>query len=604
MIRRKKTNFLNYLTISQKMVLIFLGSVLIPLTIQNAFYYSDTERNIQAQMMQRLTASLDEKMNKVNGILSGTMTLSHRYNTNEELYRFLDNNYTSDADFLTEYQERIDKVSLSDLAYTQYVRKISVYTDNPTVVNGSIVNKIKSDDFIRLGEKLIDYKLYSLTENENGPKLRISLAPLVLKTTYDRSLSIVRPLNYYLQYSNYQKYLRIDIDISYIASLLEENSMFDNIVLVDTDNRILASANTYHEFGNYDLFSEVSLKPGIVVLKQPLKDVPLSLYGYYNSGIISDEFTKMRWKTAAIVSSSMFFALVCILLVASNITKRTKLVVNQSKQIAQGNFIQIYKTNGGRDEIEILSDSMNQMSMKLKTLIDEEYNTRILKAQLERETTQAKLLALQSQVNPHFMFNALESVRLKATARKETETSRMILYMSRMFRRLIKWDDDVTFLREEIMFLEEFLKIQKYRFDDEFDYAFRVDSEAMDCLLPKFIIQPIVENACVHGVESIPGNRLVEIGAEIRDDRLAIRVCDNGSGIGPERMKALQEMLTEGKKPAESVGLSNVYQRLVLYYGREFTFDVGSEPGKGAEFCITLPVRHSKEEFHVLNSAG
>lgn len=604
MFKTNASSLLNYLTISQKMVLIFLGSVILPLAIQNSFYYSDTEKNIQSQIMQSLRSSLDDTTNKVSGIISGTITLSHKYNTNEELYKFLDNSYSNDIKYLVEYQDRIEEMLNSDLAYNQNIRKISLYTDNPTVLNGSLVNQIKRSDFKTLGEKLIDYKLYNLTPAENGPKLRISLVPLVIRTSYDRYLSIIRPLKYYSQYSNYQKLLRIDINVSYISSVLENNSIFDNIVLVDTDNRIIASANSFHEFGGYDIFSEDKLKPGIVVLKQPLKDLPLTLYGLYNTKMISNEFAKMRWKTLSIILCSMIPALFCILLVAGNITKRTKQVVNLSKQIAQGNFVQISQKSAGNDEIGILAESMNQMSMKLKTLIDKEYNARILKAQLERETAQTKLLALQSQVNPHFMFNALECIRLKAMAKKETETAEMIMYMSQMFRHLINWNDDITYLKEEIKFLYEFLSIQKYRFDDEFEYSVKVEEGADKCLLPKFIIQPLVENACVHGVEAISNNRYVEIDASLKENKLVVIVSDNGSGISAERLDSLKEMLAGGKKLAESVGLFNVYQRMVLYYGREFTFDVSSELGEGTKITIVVPVRHSKEEFSVLNFAG
>lgn len=426
----------------------------------------------------------------------------------------------------------------------------------------------------------------------------------MIRTSYDRYLSIVKPMEYYPQYMDYQKFLRIDIDVSYISSLLEENSMFENVLLIDLDKRIIASANTYHEYGRYDIFSEDRLDEGIVVLKQQLKDVPLSLYAYYNSKMISDEFTKMRGKTSYIMIISMMISFLCILLVPGNITKRIKLVVSQSKQIAHGNFIQVYKTSGGRDEIEILAESMNQMSIRLKSLIEEEYDSRILKAQLERETAQAKLLALQSQVNPHFMFNALESIRLKALVKNETDTARMIMFMSRMFRRLINWSNDIIQLQEEIKFLNEFLNIQKYRFDDEFEYAVRVDEKVRECMLPKFIIQPLVENACVHGVEEISGNRLVEISAVLRENRLVISVRDNGSGIGEEKLNNLKLMLREGIEPVESVGLYNVYQRLCLYFGSEFTFDVESEMGNGTLFYITIPARYSKEEFCVLSSAG
>ncbi|MGE5629470.1 MAG: sensor histidine kinase, partial [Caulobacteraceae bacterium] len=369
------------------------------------------------------------------------------------------------------------------------------------------------------------------------------------------------------------------------------------IILVDKDNRIIAAENTYHEFGAFDIFSDTKLKKGIVVLKQPLEDYPLLLYGFYDTNIVAREFAKMRRETISVASVSMLLAFCCILLVASNITKRTKLVVTLSKDIAQGKFNQISQNEIGKDEIGVLAESFNQMSRQLQTLIEKEYNNRLIKAHLERETVQAKLLALQSQVNPHFMFNTLESIRLKAIAKNEVETAKMVMYISKMFRRLIDWDDDIIPLSDDIKFLTEFLYIQKYRFDDEFEYEVNVDEAAKTCLLPKLIIQPVVENACVHGVESISQNRKIKICITLENKYLHISVSDNGIGIDKPRLSEIKRMLQGGQKLTHSVGLFNVYQRLNLYYGKKFTMNIESQNGQGTKIDIVIPVRYSRRDF-------
>ncbi|WP_313560146.1 sensor histidine kinase [Ruminiclostridium cellobioparum] len=589
--------FLNNFSITQKMMLIFVGCVIVPFLIQNIFFLNATEKNIQEEMMQRLQLSLSEKKSKVNGCISGSMSLALRYNTNEMLYNFLDTNYEEKINYLMDYQDNIKSLLLSDLAYNQQVIQLTLYSDNPTLFNGALVKKIASDEFDTLGENLLDGRTDELTKSTNGPRLRVALVPLQLATEHDKSLSIIRPLVYFPQYSKYKKALRIDINLSYISTMLRESDLFDNIVLVDSDNRIIASANYYHELGAFEVFSEDTLKKGIVVLKQPLGDVPLSLYGFYDSNIISKEFNFMRGKTILIAFGSMLLAFFFILMVAGNITKRTKLVVNLSKNIAKGNFTQISQDKIGCDEIGVLADSINHMSLQLQNLIDEEYNSRIIKAQLERENAQAKLLALQSQVDPHFMFNALESIRLKAIVKNEAETAKIIMYLSKMFRHLINWDDDIISLSGDMKFLEEFLFIQKYRFDDEFEYEIMVEEAAKACLLPKLIIQPVVENACVHGVESVSRNRTVKISVAVIDNQLMISVSDNGIGIDESRLAELKLMLQGGKKLTHSVGLYNVYQRLSLYYGRNFTMDIHSREKCGTEIDIIIPVRYSKEEF-------
>ena len=578
------------------MMLIFIGCVIVPFIIQNIFYLNTTEKNIQEEMIQRLKLSLSDKKNKVNGCISGATSLALRYNTNETIYNFLNTNYNEKIDVLIDYQNSIKTLLEPDMAYNQQVLQLTLYSDNPTLFNGAFVRRLESDQFDTLGENLLDWRMDELAKSKNGSKLRVSLVPLRWAST-DRSLSIVRPLNYFPQYSRYKKALRIDLNLSYISTMLRESDLFDNIVLVDSDNRIIASANTYHESGPYDIFSEALLKKGIVVFKQPLGDVPLSLYGFYDSNIISKEFNFMRVKTITIAFGSMLLALFFITMVASNITKRTKLVVNLSKNIAKGDFAQISQDKIGRDEIGVLADSINQMSLQLQTLIDEEYNSRIIKAQLERENAQAKLLALQSQVDPHFMFNALESIRLKAMVKNEAETAKMIMYLSKMFRHLINWDDDITPLSDDMKFLEEFLFIQKYRFDDEFEYEINVDQAAYRCLLPKLVIQPVVENACVHGVESVSHYKRVKIHVTVAEDKLIICVSDNGIGIAEPRLTELRTMFENGKKLNHSVGLYNVYQRLKLYYGSSFSMIIESEKNHGTEIEIMIPVRYSKEEF-------
>ncbi|MDK2903159.1 MAG: two-component system, sensor histidine kinase YesM [Clostridiales bacterium] len=588
---------LSNFSISQKMILIFIGCVILPLFVQNMFYYSTTEKNIQNQIMQRLTQALSEKANKIDGCISGAISLSFRYSMNEELYRFLDTDYSDSLNYFTGYQSYIKNLLLPDLAYDRQISQLILYSDNPTILNGALVKRLESWNFDTLGENLVDYSLNDLTQSPNGPKLRVALIPSKPEISSDRSLNIIRPMNYYKKYSKYQKVIRVDINLSYISSMINETSLFDNIILVDSDNRILASANTYREAGEYDIFSEDKLKRGIVVLKQPLSNVPLSLYGYYDTSIISKEFVKMRLKIITVTVSSILMAFFCIFIVASNITRRTKLVVNLSESIAKGNFIQISNNKMGSDEIGILAESINQMSLQLQTLINEKYNARLVKAHLDRETAQAKLLALQSQVNPHFMFNVLECIRLKATAKNETETARIIMYVSKMFRYLINWDDDIITLSDEIKFLEEFLYVQKYRFEDEFEYSVEIDDAARTCLLPKLIIQPIVENACVHGIESISQNKKIEILIKVIDTQISISVSDNGMGIDEPRLSEIKNMLEGGQKLIDSVGLYNVYQRLYLYYGNNFSIDVQSKKGIGTKFNITIPIRYSKEEF-------
>ena len=312
----------------------------------------------------------------------------------------------------------------------------------------------------------------------------------------------------------------------------------------------------------------------------------------YDMSSILKEFQTSRIQSFFLATASILFALGCVYLVAGNISRRLNRLVTQADEIAHGNFIKKAESSTAQDEFGVLEKSMDRMSAQLEDLIEREYKAQVQQAQLERETNQARFLALQSQVNPHFMFNALESIRLKARVKGEIETAQMIKYMAKMFRNLIEWDDNIITVREEIAFLDEFLHIQEYRFEDEFSYEIHVQEEAYECKIPKMILQPLVENACVHGLEAIEDKRLVGIcvTADFTKNMLYLQVEDNGGGMTAEKLEALKVSFQENDEKGKSVGLKNVYRRLSLYYGDRMTFDIESVVGKGTICRICIPL--------------
>lgn len=584
------SRLLNRLTLFKKMLLIFLGCSLIPLTMQNFYFYVRTEENIQKEMIDRLNSSMDIKMQQISGYINGAITLSRSYDTNQQIYSILEEKYQADVNYFTIYQDILKDKIATDMTYHPQVKQITIYTDNPTIFNGAFVRQLIPFNTSHLDENIQLIDETALIEANRDLWFRVVLRSSKDTQLEDRSMSIVRTLEYFPQFSQYEKLIRIDMNVGFLASIMKEESMFDNMILVDKTGRVVSSVNSYKDNGAYEIFQKEQLKAGMVILQRQIENVPLTLYGFYDTKMISRQFNKSKDKTFQIGVGALLFALVSVMIVAGNITKRTRLVVNQSKQIALGNFIETVVEDEAKDEISILERSMNHMSVQLKEHIDKEYSAQLTQARLERETTQAKLLALQSQVNPHFMFNALESIRLKAMAKNETETAKMIKYMSKMFRNLITWEEDFIRLQDDMDFLKEFLMIQKYRFEDEFGYELVMSEEARYCLLPKMLIQPLVENACVHGVEAITTFRRVSVTASVEDNMLVIAITDNGGGIAPDKLEKIRQMLHDHEKVEDRVGVYNVYQRLKLYYVDQFSMEYESVQGKGTTCIVKLPV--------------
>ncbi|MCM2531254.1 sensor histidine kinase [Neobacillus pocheonensis] len=210
---------------------------------------------------------------------------------------------------------------------------------------------------------------------------------------------------------------------------------------------------------------------------------------------------------------------------------------------------------------------------------------------MEIKRNRAQLSALQSQINPHFLFNSLETIRIRSLMKEEKETANIIHNMAKIFRNSLTWGKDMVTVRSEVNLLISFLEIQKYRFGDKLDYEIDIDQAAEECMIPNMALQPFIENASIHGIESIKDNGKINVKISVNQDILTCIVMDNGAGMSEEKKERLLRSLENEEDIGESVGIKNVYYRLKLYYQDQFHFHfhIDSELGKGTTIIINLP---------------
>ena len=616
--KRKRKWFSNPLSRAPLLVqilLLFIGSVMLPIGLQNLVFSYYMQKNSETQMINRMTSALEENAQEYESQFSNAIKLAREYNRQEWLHVCLNRIYAKQIDFYHDYEEKLRSLIEGNVPYYPQIRSTTIYTTNTTVFEGKYVSRIEiKTEEVEEGEEVKEYtiedfmkeqmsedgEIYSLRDAGVVTKadafyIRLSREKKMRTQSEDRSLSLFFPLDYYTKYKNYRHFMRLDFNLNSLRSLLMKNDFFENVYLTDKEGRILIDNTGRDLYGSFRYYSPDSVGEDRVVLVQQIGKFPFYLYAEYDSDIFKGEMQKSMRQSFPITALTALIGLFITIVIMGNVRKRLKILMNQSQQIAEENFTINMDIGDGKDEISTLEKSMNKMSSRLKDLIENEYQAQMKQAQMEQETTKAKLLALQSQVNPHFMFNALETIRLRALDKGEKETARIILYMSRMFRNLITWDNNIITLEEEISFLNEFLHIQEYRFEDEFSYDMEIDDKALKCRLPKMVVQQLAENACIHGVEAISSDRWVGVLAEIRDDKLVIIVEDNGGGIKPEKLEQIKASFANGENSENSVGLYNIYNRLALYYGDDFEFDIDSQPGMGTKCTIMIPVKYEEE---------
>ncbi|AIQ57891.1 sensor histidine kinase [Paenibacillus borealis] len=250
----------------------------------------------------------------------------------------------------------------------------------------------------------------------------------------------------------------------------------------------------------------------------------------------------------------------------------------------------------GYAEISIMAKNFNRMLDELDLLTRQlvDSNTRLYKAELVKK--QSELAFLQSQVNPHFLYNTLESIKGIAVEEGSDKIFNMAKALGFVFRYSIKGKDMVP-LREELTMVKSYLYIQQIRFGSRFKTEIHFSEDILECQVPKMILQPLVENAIFHGIEPQSGSGMLELRGERTGNTILLSIKDNGPGIDEEKLHSIQEMLSaqEGlESNTASIGLQNVNNRVKLNYGDEYGIMIRSEQSEGTEVVITIPLEECK----------
>ena len=289
-----------------------------------------------------------------------------------------------------------------------------------------------------------------------------------------------------------------------------------------------------------------------------------------------------------IMSLTLYIILfmICILFSAS-VSARLKVLTDKMEKVKSGAFA-TQPVVTGRDEIAEIDHDFNNMIVRLHKLINENYVQNI-------ERKEAELRALRFQINPHFLYNTLELINSMASVYGCDDIGKISQNLGQMFRyNMSGSDSDFATLREEIEHIQNYTSIEKVRFEDKIKVKIEVSQDLLECRVPRFILQPLVENAFRHGFRDKTDGCVV-IHAERKDSYLCILVQDNGQGIAKERLDDInrsihsQETGIASARTDTGIGLYNINRRIQLCCGEAYGIQMKSQEGKGTEVWIRLP---------------
>ncbi|WP_058302298.1 sensor histidine kinase [Gorillibacterium timonense] len=573
---------INNVRLRGKMLLMYFLSVFLPIVLTNLYIYKATTDSVREQRMQDVQLALSQMKNEFEREVGDALDISSGFYTDHLLNEIIDTDYEHPADYIGAYDSYLRRILNSGSPVYNSVEGISLYVDNPTLLYSGGIYFI--DEAVKQQEW---YRTILKVDRSQ---------PVIMRTGSDGrmdKLSIIRRMNYYYPQNEYEKFLKIDLRMSTIHKILGNLNVQGSIYLLNEAGEI-----------EFTTDPNIDTTKGMIPYQTAAKEdrrLEFDTGAFYTND-------QNEWKLVAKIpkdvvlrdsaqSQKLIVLLSClnfllpslvIIWISRSMNARLVRILKHMKKVKNQHYETI-KEPDYRDEIGQLTAEFNRMTLELRSLINDVYVADIQRANLELERRNAQLNALQSQINPHFLFNALETIRMRSLMKDEDETSHIIHNMAKLFRNSLVWKRDMVTVQEEMEFVHCFLEIQKYRFGDKINYRVQADADTLEEVIPKMAIVTFVENASIHGIEKRKAGGCIEVTIGVRNEGLVCTVKDNGVGMAAEQVERIHRYLQTEDEMGERIGIQNVVYRLKLFYGDRFKLAVESRPNEGTRVDLFIP---------------
>lgn len=574
--------------LAPKLIAVNVLLIALALTIASIMGYKDfsqsMQRNVgkyQADVVQGLTANIDVYMNELN-LLSATPYQS------SEIMAYLEQRREGGQVLSYEEKQRVSGFMRKTMANGRVdVAGITLYS-----YRGPSYREMEDSP----GRFITDYddKEMFLLAAQSGKAYFRGPHPLhsYSGATYE-VFSVVRRISS-LESGGILGYFVIDVPLASltqrIAGLSQQGSKL--LWIVDQTGQDVyysgssASARNEGEASNYHGEGTLTIGKGVdadllTYYTSPVTDwtviqaVPLSV-------LLKDTMV-MKNKTIGLGLFCLILGAVVSVWISLRITRPLRLLSSSMKKVERGEFDAAIPVVSG-DEVGHLSRTFNVMVSRLETLTYRLYETEI------REKN-AEIAALQSQINPHFLYNTLGSISLYAELQDNREVVQMTNHLSALLRYSMNGGNSEVRLQQELEHIQGYLEIQQIRFEDRLMYQLNVEPELLDTRIVRLTLQPIVENSIIHGLEKGRGDVHIEVSVRKLGTDICIEITDNGPGMTREQLEQQMSNMEEGIIPGSpgGHGLVNVHRRLVLRYGAGYGLQLESSPGEGMKVKVNLP---------------
>lgn len=569
-------------------ILIFMYIIYFIATSLNLYSYSKYEFSQNEKVIKNFNSSLSyqiaEKINNISDVSKYPLLIPETEKLNAILS---DNNGTEITDY--NYLKNICEMMLiqNDSINGAYIYDLkgrgvfsSRNSSNYKLINPTLENwfqqSLLADGNTNIFTNITDNNIYDIETDSDNNLIAFTRKIIDLTSNQPTGLILVT-----IPAENFLKLLSNELPFSrQVLSLYDSTGE-----LIMTTNKDLI-INNYPSDLNYK-----SKEPSITYISNEIKYVKCENYIPESNWILTNTIPKseiFRVNSLYIIlffTNLLFFLLLTVILYIFFIKRIfnpiKSLVINMSTNNLEKNLNSTFSYNRD-DEIGSLINSYNAMKSRINDLININYKNQIEQKELE-------LRQLQNQINPHFIYNTLESIHMMAELNDDLETSIMAEYFGSIIRYSMNRKINTVTLDKELEIINNYIYLQKIRFDQLFTIQNLVPDELLNCEIIKMIIQPLIENSIYHGLSECSGDGKIIIQGQKIDNNLLLSISDNGIGMDEATRDNLNDYINDKNNNFKGIALRNINRRLKLNYGSNYGLEIFSIEGKGTSMVLTLP---------------
>ncbi|QGR00320.1 sensor histidine kinase [Paenibacillus psychroresistens] len=580
----------NDIKLRHKLVLSIVFVMMIPVMMVGIFLTVELRQMALNDATKQTLNNVERVQKQTLEIINVALDISTRLLFDNRLKALANTSHETVYDVVKAYQEYPD--IRDNIRLNKQISNIRLYMDNPTLINNW--------EFFQIDKKTEEAPWFKSAVDGKG---MINWYYIEDERTQHKELSLIRKIDF-LEYHTFG-ILVINVSGSYLNSSLSLEP-FETMIVDDNNNIVSAnrgsligktledlnfdSSVSVMEKGTYE--SVVDGERSRIVIDKLQPDSSLSglrIVSVFSIASIVKDANRINQAALTVIIISLLVAIVLIYVVSMLLSNRLLRLSKHISKLAVGNLNAVLEIDG-KDEIAQISRQFNSMIGNIKELMNEVQATQIQKNQLEIKQNEIKFKMLASQINPHFLFNALESIRMKAHLKGDNEISIVVKNLGRLMRSSLNVGSKKIPLQNELEMVRYYLEIQQFRYGDRVSFNLSIDPRSQQVEIPPLIIQPLVENAVIHGLENRMEHGIVSIKAYIVGEELRIEVLDNGQGMDQRKVNELVGLLNSTEDDHNHIGMRNVHHRLQLSYGIQYGLNIHSQPNKGTkiEFCIPI----------------